>query len=214
MLSEHTDDKKYANIAAEAYQVLPPRGQQHTHGYLTTLRGVLDLYEYTEDSQHLRYVQQAYDALVNSDDYTAFGAVPEYFGGKGERDEGCSTADFMRLSFQLHRLTNEQKYLDRGEFALYNAFYFNQYFTGDFGSHFITRRRCSTGGTHGLVVVLHDARSTAMHHVKEDTMWHTSSDRKQVNLYLETDLRRRRYRVHFVSERKGRKSVPLSSRNY
>lgn len=186
MLSEHTGDEKYADSAAKAYQVLPPRGQQHTHGYLTTLRGVLDLYEYTEDPQHLRYVQQAYDALVNSDDYTAFGAVPEYFGGKGERDEGCSTADFMRLSFQLYRLTNEQKYLDRGEFALYNAFYFNQYFTGDFGSHFISDEGAKPAALMASwwCCTMHGLR--AMHEVRENYLITTFSDRKQVNLYLET----------------------------
>ena len=186
MLAEYTGDKKYADIAAKAYQVLPPRGQQHTHGYLTTLRGVLDLYEYTEDPQHLRYVQQAYDALINSDDYTAFGAVPEYFGGKGERDEGCSTADFMRLSFQLHRLTNEQKYLERGEFALYNAFYFNQYFTGDFGSHFISEEGARPAALMASwwCCTMHGLR--AMHEVKNNHLVINIGERKQINLYLET----------------------------
>ena len=186
MLSEHTGDEKYADVAAKAYQVLPPRGKQHTHGYLSTLRGVLDLYEYTRDKQHLRYVQQAYDELVQSDDYTVFGAVSEYFGGKGSRDEGCSTADFMRLSFHLYQLTNEPKYLDDGEFALYNAFYFNQYFTGDFGSHFISEEGAKPAALMASwwCCTMHGLR--AMHQVKEHHMVVTSADDKQLNLYLET----------------------------
>ena len=186
MLAKHTGDDRYAAVAAQAYQVLPPRGQQHTHGYLSTLRGVLDLYEYTQDSVHLRYVRQAYDDLVHSDDYTAFGAVHEYFGGKGNRDEGCSTADFMRLSFHLYRLTGEPHYLERGEFALYNAFYFNQYFTGDFGSHFISAEGAQPSALMASwwCCTMHGLR--AMHDVKNNYLVTTTPDRKQVELYPET----------------------------
>ena len=187
MLSEHTGDQQYAEVAAKAYQVLPPRGKQHTHGYLSTLRGVLDLYEYTEDARHLDYVRGAYDNLVHSDDYTAFGAVHEYFGGKGNRDEGCSTADFMRLSFHLYRVTDEPKYLERGEFALYNAFYFNQYFTGDFGSHFIDREGANPAALMASwwCCTMHGLR--AMHDVKNHDLVTTTPDRTQIELYLETN---------------------------
>ena len=186
MLAKHTGDDRYAEVAAWAYQVLPPRGQQHTHGYLSTLRGVLDLYKYTQDEEHLRYAKQAYDDLVHSDDYTAFGAVHEYFGGKGNRDEGCSTADFMRLSFHLYRLTGEPHYLERGEFALYNAFYFNQYFTGDFGSHFIDEEGAQPAALMASwwCCTMHGLR--AMHDVKNNSLITTTPDRKQVELYLET----------------------------
>ena len=186
MLSKHSGDDRYTQVAAQAYQVLPDRGQQHTHGYLSTLRGVLDLYEHTKDTKHLRYVRQAYDNLVQSDDYTAFGAVHEYFGGKGNRDEGCSTADFMRLSFQLYQLTGEPEYLERGEFALHNAFYFNQYFTGDFGSHFISKEGAEPSALMASwwCCTMHGLR--AMHEVKNKRLVTTTPDRKQVELYLET----------------------------
>ncbi len=186
MLSRHSGDERYAEVAARAYQVLPPRGQQHTHGYLSTLRGVLDLHEHTQDAAHLRYGQQAYDDLVQSDDYTVFGAVHEYFGGKGDRDEGCSTADFMRLSFHLYRLTGEPEYLERGEFALYNAFYFNQYFTGDFGSHFISEEGAQPAALMASwwCCTMHGLR--AMHDLKDNFMVTTTPNRKQLELYLET----------------------------
>ena len=186
MLSKHSGDERYADVAARAYQVLPPRGQQHTHGYLSTLRGVLDLYEHTQDEEHLRYARQAYDDLLHSDDYTAFGAVHEYFGGKGNRDEGCSTADFMRLSFHLYRLTGEPEYLARGEFALYNAFYFNQYFTGDFGHHFINAEGAKPSSLMASwwCCTMHGLR--AMHDLKNNFMVTTAPNRKQLELYLET----------------------------
>ena len=47
LLSKMTGDPKYAVKAAELYKLLPERGIQHSHGYLTTLRGVLMLYDYT-----------------------------------------------------------------------------------------------------------------------------------------------------------------------
>jgi len=137
MLSEATGNPKYAEAASQVYPVLPPRGTLHSHGYLTTLRGILDLYEFDKNPLHFEFVRNAYDDLVNSDDYTIYGSVKEYFGGKGERDEGCSTADFIRLSLHLHTLTGETSYLERAEFALYNALFFNQFFTGDFGHHTI-----------------------------------------------------------------------------
>ena len=226
MLSEHTGDKQYAAIAAKAYQVLPPRGQQHSHGYLSTLRGVLDLYEYTKDSQHLNYVRQAYDSLVHSDDYTAFGAVHEYFGGKGDRDEGCSTSDFMRLSLHLYRLTDEPEYLERGEFALYNAFYFNQYFTGDFGSHFIDEEGAKPAALMASwwCCTMHGLR--AMYDLKNNYLVTTTPNRKQIELYVETSYKdddlaftlsqgekdgdRHRYLLH-ITERKN-PSLQLSFR--
>ncbi len=186
MLSQHTGDKQYAAVAAKTYPVLPARGEQHSHGYLSTLRGVLDLYEYTQDQQHLNFVLQAYQDLVQSEDYTLFGSVPEYFGGKGERDEGCSTADFMRLSFHLYRLTGKETYLDKGEKALYNAFYFNQYFTGDFGHHHITPQGAEPDQLHAAwwCCTMHGLR--AMYEVQANDMVGQISENKKLNLYLET----------------------------
>jgi hypothetical protein len=91
MLSVASGDPKYAQIAAKVYGALPERGIQHSHGYLTTLRGVLELYGYDGDIKHIEFVTNKYNDLINSNDYTIFGSVPEYFGGKGTRDEACST---------------------------------------------------------------------------------------------------------------------------
>ena len=134
-LSHVTGDPKYAEVAAKVYPVLPPRGILHSHGYLTTLRGVLDLYEYDKNEEHLKYVINSYTELIASDDYTIYRSVKEYFGGRGDRDEGCSTADFIRLSLHLYKLTGDLSYLERAEHGMYNALFFNQFFTGDYGHH-------------------------------------------------------------------------------
>ncbi|MBI5092817.1 MAG: glycoside hydrolase family 127 protein [Candidatus Hydrogenedentes bacterium] len=139
MLSQATHDHKYIDGAE---RILPwiqkDRGKQHTHGYLSTLRGVVMLYEATKDAKHLAMVEELYAGLVNSPDYTIYGGVMEYFGGKGDRSEGCSEADFLRLSLQLWRVTGKTDYLENAERNLLNEFYGNQFATGDFGHHWIT----------------------------------------------------------------------------
>ncbi len=130
-----TGNTAFLDACKKVYPLLPPRGNQHAHGYLTTLRGVLKLYEITKDSTELNYVLNQYNDLVHSNDLTIFGSVMEYFGNSGSRDEGCATADFVRLSLHLYRITGNIEYLRHAENAMYNALYFNQYETGDFGHH-------------------------------------------------------------------------------
>ncbi|MFA6084261.1 beta-L-arabinofuranosidase domain-containing protein [Mucilaginibacter sp.] len=187
MLSQAVNDPRYAAVAAKAYTVLPERGVQHSHGYLTTLRGVLYLYKYDHDIKHLNYVKEAYDELVLSGDYNALGSVNEYFGSKGERDEGCSTADFVRLSLELYSLCGEETYLEKGEFALLNALYFNQYYTGDFGHHLISEQGSRPDYMHASwwCCSMHGLR--AMYEVRDRFLLSKGKRGRQLNLYLETD---------------------------
>ncbi|MBI4557973.1 MAG: glycoside hydrolase family 127 protein [Candidatus Hydrogenedentes bacterium] len=85
------------------------------------------------------HVERAYHALVNSPDLVIFGGVAGYFGGKGNRDEGCSEADFLRLSLQLWHATRNAQYLEFAERCLFNHFFGNQFRTGDFGHHLLCR---------------------------------------------------------------------------
>lgn len=186
MLSQATGDGRYADQAAVAYQLLPVRGKQHSHGYLATLRGVLKLYEYRRHAEDLSYVEKAYRDLVSSADYTMFGSVREYFGREAvERDEGCSTADFVRLSFVLNRITGKKDYLDKGELALYNSLFFNQYYTGDFGHHIITENGSQSDYLHAAwwCCTMHGLR--AMYDVQQNFILNADSSGVKVNLYLQ-----------------------------
>ena len=138
MLARATGEEPYTQAAVAAYTVLPERGEVHTHGYLTTLRGVLMLHELTGDAGQLAYVKATFDDLLASDDYTRHGAVYEYFGGHGDRDEGCSSADFVRLAYHLGRLTKDERYVEVANEGLLNALFYNQYPSGDFGHHYFT----------------------------------------------------------------------------
>ena len=153
LLKRATGDRFLLDAASSIVPLLQPRGIQHAHGYLSTLRGIVMLYEETKDTRHLAFVEKAYRDLVQSPDLTEFGSVLEYFGwkqpdrstedrttivqssGKDPRDEGCGHADFLRLSLDLWRQTGELDYLERAEKCLWNAFLFNQFSSGDFGHH-------------------------------------------------------------------------------
>jgi hypothetical protein len=204
-LAQITGNNKYAITAANTYTLLPKRGNQHSHGYLATLRGVLKLFEYTGNANQLSFVKNAYDDLVNSEDFTSFGSVREYFGRqKDERDEGCSTADFVRLSFHLYKLTGSEKYLEYGEFALYNAFYFNQYYTGDFGHHLITDAGARPDYLHASwwCCTMHCLR--AMQEIKKRDMLGFKNETYQLNLYVETTYEDER--IKLVIDKKSGKN--------
>lgn len=187
-LSQITGEKKYAEAASEAYRILPARGILHSHGYLTTLRGVLDLYEYTGDKIHLQYVTDAYSDLVNSSDYTIYGSVREYFGGRGERDEGCSTADFIRLSLHLCKLTNDISYLERAEFALYNSLYYNQFFTGDFGHHTFDESGSYSVTFNAAWWCCTMAGLRALQIIRNEYFIQKDGNKIRLNLFLDTDF--------------------------
>ena len=151
MLTRATGDAAYAAAAREIVPLLQARGVQHSHGYLSTLRGAVLLHEAAGQADMLAFAERLYAELVVSSDYTVDGGVMEYFGwgeptnaaslaaakaasGVFPRNEGCGLADFVRLSLQLHRATGRAEYLERAERCLVNGFAQNQYANGDFGS--------------------------------------------------------------------------------
>ncbi len=147
----------YLAAAREIVPMLGPRGIQHAHGYLTTLRGMVTLSEAAGDGDLLERVEALYRDYVASPDLPYLGGALEYFGwedpsvsedqrrslvaasGHDPRDEGCAVADMLRLSLQLWKATGRTEYLDRAERCLLNHFYFNQFSTGDFGHHVFVR---------------------------------------------------------------------------
>jgi len=151
LLGRATGERRYHEAAREIVPLLPPRGVQHSHGYLTTLRGALLLHEATGDAATLAWVERRWGDLVASPDAVVDGSALEYFGGgdaagtsarraakeaSGDfpRNEGCGLADVIRLALHLHRLTGKTAYLDQAERCYLNAFAHNQFATGDFGS--------------------------------------------------------------------------------
>ena len=138
-LYNQTSDPKYLSLAGTMYKSLPAFGNQHSHGFLNTVLGVVGLYNATKDTTQLHFAENIYQQIINSPDYLITGGVPEFFGnhslGGGYRDEGCSEADFVMLCIELWKATGKMDYLDKAEYCLLNELMYNQYCTGDFGSH-------------------------------------------------------------------------------
>ncbi len=113
---------------------MPELGNQHSHGFLNTLRGVVMLYEVTNNPLHLEYSEKVFQKIVSSENYMITGGVPEFFNfyasAEGARDEGCSEADFFMLCLQLWEATGKMKYLDYGEYLFMNHMLYNQFESG------------------------------------------------------------------------------------
>ncbi len=62
----------------------------------------------------------------------------EMFAPQIKRDEGCSEADWLRLSLQLWDLTRQSKYMQQAQITLFNEIAMNQFHTGDFGHHMLS----------------------------------------------------------------------------
>lgn len=138
-----TGNEKYINVAEKTYPLLPEFGNQHSHGFLNTLQGVVMLYEATKDTLHLAYAERIFTEIVASENYMISGGFPEFFSyytpSEYSRDEGCSEADFFLLCMQLWKATGNGKYLDQAEYSFMNHMLYNQFKSGDFGHHNILK---------------------------------------------------------------------------
>jgi DUF1680 family protein len=141
-----THDPRYRKLAEDIAVVIERRPGDHVHGYLTSLRGVMDLYETTGDPQWLRQCEAAWQDITASQDLLLTGGVPEGWSPNNHRTEGCGEADWVRLNLALWRATTETKYLDLAERAIFNELAFNQYETGDFGHRVFTETGLPAAG--------------------------------------------------------------------
>jgi DUF1680 family protein len=133
-----TKDERYRKLAEEIAVVIERRPGDHVHGYLTSLRGVLDLYRSTGDSRFLSQCEAAWQDVAQSKDLLITGGVPEGWSPNNHRTEGCGEADWVRLSLGLWKETGKQEYLSAAEKAIFNELAFNQFATGDFGHRHYT----------------------------------------------------------------------------
>ncbi len=132
-LYRQTSDGRYLALAGQMAERTAMAPGQHTHGLLSSLRGMLELGLATGDGEWLRRVEQQWQALADSENLLIQGAVPEYLAPGIKRDEGCAEADWLRLNLALWRQTGARHYLEHAERTLFNEFALNQFETGDFG---------------------------------------------------------------------------------
>ena len=141
-----TKDERYRKLAEQIAAVIERRPGDHVHGYLTSLRGVLDLYQATGDAQFLAQCEAAWEDVQRSQDALITGGVPEGWSPNNHRTEGCAEADWVRLSLALWKATGKRKYLEMAERAVFNELAFNQFSTGDFGHRLYTETGLPASG--------------------------------------------------------------------
>jgi len=128
-----TRNERYRDLCAEISSRIQRRPGDHVHGYLSSLRGTLALYEATGDRKYLNQVVAAWQDVVHSGDMILTGGVPEGWSPKRARTEGCAECDWLRLNLSLYRATGELIYLDTALGTYFNEFSMNQFATGDYG---------------------------------------------------------------------------------
>lgn len=130
-----TKAEPYLALAREIAARTDRHPSQHSHGFLTTLRGVVALYRVTGEKRYLEQAETEWQGVLDSGNVLVQGAVPEMFAPQIKRDEGCSEADWLRLSLELWDLTRQPKYMQQAQITLFNEMAMNQFHTGDFGHH-------------------------------------------------------------------------------
>lgn len=128
-----TRDERYRDTCAAIARRIERRPGDHVHGYLTSLRGTLELYRLTRDSSYVNQVVAAWKEIQSSGDMLITGGVPERWTPKRQRTEGCAECDWLRLNLTLYGITGDRVYLDLAQDTYFNEFSMNQFASGDYG---------------------------------------------------------------------------------
>lgn len=126
-----TGEPRYLQLAREMARLLWPEPKHHSHSYISSLMGILALYETTGEEEFLRFVEEKQRAIAGM--VTVDGGVTEMLPAK-HVTEFCSVADWFLLNLRLGRVTGDVSYTERAERNLLNAVFFNQFASGGFGT--------------------------------------------------------------------------------
>lgn len=141
-----THDERYRSLTEAIAAVIERRPGDHAHGYLTSLRGVMDLFQTTSDVRLLQQCEAAWQDIVHSEDLLDTGGVPEGWSPNKHRSEGCAEVDWLRFNLSLWKATANPKYLAAAERATFNELALNQFANGDFGHRVLTETGISGDG--------------------------------------------------------------------
>lgn len=141
-----TGASQYRRVAEQMAQRTERKPAEHSHGFLTSLRGILDLYQVTGEQSFLERAEREWRGVIDSGNLLAPGSIPEAWKPKAHRTEGCAEADWLRLSLGLWGLTSKPEYLEQAERTLFNEFAMNQFDSGDFGHRVVSRTGSPIGG--------------------------------------------------------------------
>lgn len=145
-LHRHTGDAVYRQVAEAMVERTERRPNEHSHGFLSSVRGMVDLFDASGEKRFLERAEKEWQGVVDSGNVFVAGSVPEAWKPKAHRTEGCSEADWLRLGLRLWARTGKSIYLEQAERTLFNEFAMNQFDTGDFGHRVLSRTGSPIGG--------------------------------------------------------------------
>lgn len=136
MLYRATGDGRYLKAArdiAEYFRQFDKLPTDHSHGSLCAYRGILMLYEITNESEYLKRAEAKWETAVSGGYVWPIGGVGEHWYVFMNADEGCSESDWLRFNLDLWHLTGRTRYLDLAERLLINEYPTDQCDNGGFG---------------------------------------------------------------------------------
>jgi len=145
-LHRQTGVAAYRQVAEAMADRADRRPNEHSHGFLSSVRGMVDLFDLSGEMRFLERAEREWQGVVDSGNVFAAGSIPEAWKPKAHRTEGCSEADWLRLGLRLWARTGKSIYLEHAERTLFNEFAMNQFDTGDFGHRVLSRTGSPIGG--------------------------------------------------------------------
>ena len=138
MLYGITGDQAYLDFVALVEECLEsPEKGAHSHGYLSTLRGLQVAALITGDQRWNEKPEKYRQTILERGFVMPDGCVPEVFP-PGHRNEGCSIADWIMVNLNAGLINGDDAAYAAAEHALWNALAFNQWITGSYGHREIT----------------------------------------------------------------------------
>lgn len=132
MLYGITKDERYLAAIERAMARFGRIEGCHSHGFLTTLRGMQRLALITGDMRY-NELPERYRAMIRDQRFeTCTGDVFESFP-VSTRNEACAVADWLMMNLYAAHLTDDDRAYAKAEHVLWNALFFNQIVTGGFG---------------------------------------------------------------------------------
>lgn len=128
-----TGDERYVDMCKIVRDVMRvvKIDSQHSHGFLTTLRGFQLAAIYTGD-ESFNELPEKFRKEISERAVWADGNITEGFP-ISSRNEGCSIADWIMLNLYAGFITGADEAYDKAENALHNAMFLNQLVNGGFG---------------------------------------------------------------------------------
>jgi hypothetical protein len=136
MLHVATGDKRHLKAAcdiAEYFRHFDKLPTDHSHGSISSYRGILMLYQITNNPDYLHRAEAKWEQAVNGGYVWPTGGVGEFWHLVSNGDEACSESDWLRFNLGLWQLTGRTRYLEMAERLLINHYPSDQSDNNGFG---------------------------------------------------------------------------------